>query len=170
MIYKTPKPRICPCGIKFTPRGIQKYHSPSCELAYKTGRVESDKLIDLPYQVLKDLAVGTFQSWIKHRDKDKGCYTCDTKNKVMYHASHYFKKELYSRSIFDEAFCKKCCDHCNVGLNGNLDVFKERLIKEMGVEYFEKEEMFASWYGNYKWDRIELVEIIEKYQAKLKEK
>lgn len=165
---KQPKPKICPCGVKFTPRGIQKYHSPACELSFKTGKVNPKDELKLPLQVIRSVATGTFQDYVKQRDFEKGCYTCPTKT-GMFHAGHYFKKELFSGMIFSELSTRKQCDHCNVGLDGNLEVYKNNLIKELGIEAFIELENESITTKSYRWSKIEFIEITATYKAKILE-
>jgi hypothetical protein len=165
MIQKPGKPKICPCGIKFTPRGIQKYHSPKCEMDHKTGKVTTDQLGRLSTSVLFQLAKGAFQKWIKKRDAGKPCVSCGkalSKNEVI-HASHVFKCELYSWLIFDEDNCHSGCDYCNIGLDGNHKNYVKNLVGRIGIDRTTNLIDKASLKIYTKYGSGELIEIIKKY-------
>lgn len=157
---KQPKPKLCPCGIKFTPRGIQKYHSVQCELKHKTGKVESEDLINLPLQVLRDMALGAFQKWVVMRDGK--CYTYGRESGVL-HGGHFFKKQIFSGMIFNEVSTRCQCDYCNVGLDGNIKVFEQKLIAELGIEKFivlENESITTKF---KRWSKLEFIEKFKEY-------
>lgn len=163
------KPKTCPCGIRFKPsRQFQKYHSPICELSFKTGKVNPEDYSNLPLQVLRDIAIGAFQDYVKLRDKDKGCYTCPS-TKGVFHAGHAFKKELFTGMIFNEIACQKQCGWCNIGLDGNVPVFMEKLQKELGIEAFIKLENEAITTKSYRWTKLDFIEIAEYFKSKIKE-
>jgi len=158
------KPKLCPCGIRFTPtRSIQKYHSPACEIKHKTGKVESENLIKLPLQVLRDMATGAFQDFIKHRDKDKGCYTCP-QTKGVFHAGHAFAKNQFSGMILNEKACKKVCDFCNCVADTDGKIMRAKIQQEIGIVAFIELENEAISTKNKRWSKIEFIEAIEKYK------
>lgn len=133
--------------------------------------MEGLDLINVGYQTLKLHAIGAFQDWIKQRDKDKGCYTCEAEKdkKVVWHAGHGFKKETFSGMIFSEETTKKQCDYCNVGLDGNREAFEEKLKQEYGEAVYNLMWEVALRTKNYKHSRLELIDIYNKYKSKSKE-
>lgn len=165
--YKTAKPKTCPCGTKFTPqRSMQKYHSPQCEMSHKTGRAVTD-LSTLSLSVLMSMAKGTFQAWIKKRDEGKPCVSCDKvfKKGDVIHASHFFKVEVFAWLMFDEDNAHRSCDHCNVGLDGNIPEYAKRIAGRIGRIAFSELSRKAMRKVYYKPSKHELIEIIEKYKA-----
>lgn len=171
MIRYTPKPKLCPCGVRFTPRGIQKYHSPSCELKYKTGKVEDENLHELGVPVLTQIARGVFQDWVKQRDQGLPCISCGVKFKKgdVIHAGHMFKAETHSWLVFHELNTNSQCDHCNIGLDGNFEAYKKGFAARYGAEQFVGLSKSAATKVFTKHGRLDLVEIIQTYKAKIKE-
>lgn len=158
--------KTCPCGIKFTRNGLKKYHSPACEIKYKSGRVEPGNELSMDLPVIRSIAIGTFQSYIREKYKGCGCYTCGTKT-GLFHGGHFFKKELFSGMIFSEASTKIQCDYCNVCLDGNLKVFEEKLKAELGIVKFIELENESITTKNYRWSKLEFIEKTSLYRDKI---
>lgn len=162
--FKQPKPKTCPCGIKFTPmNSLQKYHDKSCELKYKTGNVNGVDLINVALPVLYSMATGAFQA-ARRKVLPPKCYTCGRESGMM-HCGHAFKKEIYRGVIFDEDNTRVQCDFCNVGLGGNTETFLNSLKAELGKLKFQLLCERAASSHDYIWNRIELIEIFNKYKA-----
>lgn len=168
MYKKQPKPKLCPCTKKFTPRGVQKYCSPACEIKFKTGRVDPENKLSLPLQVLRDIAVGTFQDYIKQRDKDKGCYTCP-ETKGVFHAGHAFAKNQFSGMILNEKACKKVCDTCNLITDTDGKIMQDKLLTELGIIKFIELENEACSTKYYRWSKIEFIDKIDYFNGKILE-
>jgi len=110
-----------------------------------------------------------FQKWVRMRDKDKPCKACGNPKGKEWHGSHFKKAEIYSGVIFDERNCHKCCDKCNVFLNGNELMFREGLVAEFGEKWVKQLEKDANKTRDYKWTRDELTAISNNYKLKIKE-
>ena len=80
-----------------------------------------------------------FNTFIRIRDKDLGCISCDKKNVEEFHAGHYIAT-TYQYHRFNEDNVHKQCSKCNTHLRGNLIPYRIELIKRIGldrVEYLE---------------------------------
>ncbi len=157
---------------------LQKYCSASCQ---RTCQVQKDKKLireskqfdDLKQvydvrnkslSVLEAEAKREFQKYIRWRDRDKECISCQTVNAIEWHGGHYLKAELYSGVVLDEMNCHKQCKKCNIHLDGNNEAFKVGLICRYGVAYTAEIELKAVKTRYYKWSREELIEIKAKYR------
>jgi len=104
-----------------------------------------------------------FQKWIRERDKNKPCISCNTITAIEWHAGHLYKAENYSGLIFDERNCHKQCKKCNVFLDGNqLEYFNQMKIKH-GYEFMEKLRLDAYLTKVKTFTNEELNEIKTKY-------
>ncbi len=68
---------------------------------------------------LRNLARVSFQIYIRQRDKDLPCISCN-KSDAKWDAGHYLKAEIYTKLIFNEDNIHKQCSYCNLQLAGNL--------------------------------------------------
>lgn len=165
-IPKSRKPKLGRCGHKFTPtKAIQPY-CPNCEHKFKTGKAEVEDLMSLSRPTLFDMATGAFQAWVREvKYKDAPCYTCGRETKP-FHGGHAFPKQTYRGMIFNEKACKKECDFCNVGLDGNLEVFHRKLEQELGTKEWNELKAEAEATKNYMHSREELIDVIKRYGQK----
>ncbi len=110
-----------------------------------------------------------FQKWIRLRDANEGCISCETTSAKIWHAGHYFKAELFTGLIFNEMNCNKQCEKCNTFLDGNESGYRKGLVKKYGEEAVQELEVIADSLRKHKYSREELKEIKTEYQKKLRE-
>jgi hypothetical protein len=93
------------------------------------------------------------------------CYTCGqwAPPKEM-QAGHAIPGRTGS-VLFDEEIIKPQCYRCNVALRGNYPLFTTRLIRERGLDWWEKKLLLT--HQVRKWTRQELEELIEGYKVRL---
>lgn len=93
------------------------------------------------------------------RGMSKNCYTCPTgKND---HCGHFMKRGNDS-TRWNPDNARPQCWNCNYPLDGNRDVFRARLIKEIGIEKVEDIEQLSKL--AVKFSAPELQELIDKYR------
>ena len=85
------------------------------------------------------LAQSTFNKYIRIRDMDKPCISCDYNwgsdvFQRQAHASHYISTSKSRELRFNEDNVHKSCQICNTHLSGNLAEYRIRLIKKIGIE------------------------------------
>lgn len=117
---------------------------------------------------LKAKAQELCNKYIRLRDKDYGCISCDKPKDWdgQWHASHW--KSVGSRPDlrFNEDNIHKACSQCNLWLSGNPIPYREELLRRIGedrvlaleADHAQPKRMRASDY----------LEEIEKYRDKLK--
>ena len=93
------------------------------------------------------LAKRYFSLYIRNRDGWK-CFTCPwqadpnkASDRYLTHAGHFIHK--WNATYFDERNVHSQCERCNVGLDGNLDVYRERMIAKYGLPFVETLEFRA---------------------------
>ena len=75
---------------------------------------------------------------------------------------------MYSGLIFEEMNCHKQCGRCNRFYHGNLIEYRKGLVVRYGPLYVEALEDMANSGRNRKWSKQELIEIRNKYLARLR--
>jgi hypothetical protein len=111
----------------------------------------------------------SFQKYVRLRDKDLACISCNEMVKDLWDGGHYFKAEIFSGLIFNEKNCHKQCRKCNRFLGGNELQYRKGLLARFGWEYVAKLENIADENRVYKYTKDELIEIKKKYDGKIKE-
>jgi hypothetical protein len=118
---------------------------------------------------LKALAQKTFNAFIRERDKDEGCVSCDkpsTWASGLWHAGHYLTTAAKPQLRFNELNVHKQCSQCNLFLSGNVARYKARLWQKIGtdaVEALENDNTKARYRAE------DYRKIIQIYKQKLKE-
>jgi hypothetical protein len=177
------KPKKCSeCGGEFKPfRTTQSVCSTACAIkdaatkakkkAASEWKVERARRVDkMKTRTQKVNGVRpVYQRYIRHRDKDLACISCDTKTATKWDAGHYLKAELYTGLIFTEVNCHKQCQRCNQYGGGMQAEYRIGLVKRIGEAAVLELESIKDALRVYKWSDDELSEIKKKYTAKLKE-
>jgi hypothetical protein len=80
-----------------------------------------------------------FNAFIRARDYDKPCISCQRHHQGQYHAGHYKAVGMGGASPlrFNEIGCHKQCSACNNHLGGNLILYRENLIVKIGLNLVE---------------------------------
>ncbi len=124
----------------------------------KSTKEVKTKLVPLPK--LKKKAQDIFNKWIRMRDYDQRCISC---NGPVEQAGHYFSSGHFSALTFNEMNVNGQDIRCNMFLNGNLIFYRQGLIRKYGKDKVDELEKLAE-VRTYKWSRTELEEIINKYR------
>lgn len=117
------------------------------------------KVTPLPKLLAKAQTV--FNKFIRVRDQNKGCISC---NSPVEQAGHYFSQGHHSALRYDEMNTNGQCIRCNMYLSGNLIKYRQGLVKRYGSKAVEMLEQRADLRKAWKWTREELNQIIEKYK------
>jgi Bacteriophage Lambda NinG protein len=93
------------------------------------------------------------------------CYTCGSWARASdLQAGHAIPGRTGS-VLFDEEIIRPQCYRCNVALRGNYPVFTTKLIKENGMEWWERKLLLTHCVR--KWTRSDLEEKIKAYRERL---
>ena len=178
------------CKVKFEPKYfLQKTCTePTCVIEYgrlnakkaeeKIKKLEEKEWQERKKQIKEKLkklseyeaeAKLEFQAWVRERDKELPCISCGITNPKEWHGGHFKKAEIYSGVIFSEENVNKQCSKCNVFLGGNELMYRDGLVKKIGLQQVEALEKLANDTRLYKWTKEQLIEIKEEYKWKLKE-
>ena len=137
------KAKICRvCGKEFLPYNTtQPVCNVGCLMEYNSEkqinkRVKEMKKGLLTYSDhLKALQV-VFNTYIRKRDKDKGCITCGKSFNYKYDAGHFLSVGAYPNLRFNEDNVHGQCVHCNQHLHSNNAEYFIRLPVRIGLDRF----------------------------------
>lgn len=111
----------------------------------------------------------SFQKWIRLRDSDKNCISCNSSTADTFDGGHFYKAEVYSGLIFNENNCHKQCRKCNRFMNGNELNFRKGLIARYGIDYVTNLDNICDINRVYKYTKEELIAKKLQYDIKIKE-
>jgi len=117
-------------------------------------------------QSLMKVAQVVFNKWIRQRDKDELCISCQKPVLKKANASHYFSSGGHKNVTFNEDNVHKSCEYCNTYLHGNLLNYQVEIQKKIGADRLLT--LHEEAHKTKKFTREELKEIIAKYKKKLK--
>lgn len=109
---------------------------------------------------LKSKAQTVFNKWIRERDKDLPCISCQ--KAPVQNAGHYLSQGHHSALRFNQNNTHGQCIRCNMYLSGNLIHYRTYLVEKIGEDAVLKLEQTPK--KAFNWDRFSLIEIIETYK------
>lgn len=145
-VIKQLKPRKCrnpDCKIMYTPHStLSRACSPQCalELVYIKKKKKEDQDFARRKKNLKTLKEWTkdaqdmFNKFIRFRDKDFPCISCQRRHAGQYHAGHYRSVGACVDLRFNEDNCHKQCSACNKFLSGNTIEYRINLVDKIGLD------------------------------------
>jgi hypothetical protein len=164
------------CKDKFTPQNnTQIVCGPACAVEYmKKQRTKEwqkeKKVIKQSLETKKDVlkaAQIVFNTYIRLRDKDKPCISCDKKLVGKYDAGHFFSVGAYPNLRFNENNVHGQCVECNQHKHGNVKEYDLRLQNILSNK--EYNELLESRHKPLKLSFDEVKELIAIYKQKIKE-
>lgn len=161
------------CGKEFKPiNSLQNVCSYICALKFNSKK-EVEKRIKVikkglvTHSELLRLLQVTFNTYIRLRDKDKKCISCDVKLSGKYDAGHFWSVGAYSGLRFNEDNVHGQCVHCNQHLHGNLLEYRIRLENRIGSQKFR--ELEAKRHFTNKLSQDDITDLITEYKVKINE-
>lgn len=128
------------------------------------------KPISLPK--LKSKALSLYAELVKlraFREGNLNCFTCGKPlqlNTSDCQLGHYLPRGAYPGLTFAEDNCRIQCIRCNVWMHGNTIEFRERLIKDIGIDRVERLEQ--SRHLQVKFSRSDFHYLIDNYVPEIK--
>ncbi len=112
----------------------------------------------------------TYYIKLKYSSENKfvDCYTCGKPLEIgtsNCQGGHYYNKKKYTGLYFDENNVRPQCYYCNINLGGNIQIFREKLIEEIGIEGVNDLDNRRN--SLFKKSRSEYKELIELYNNKI---
>ena len=175
MITKPIKKKLCKiCKELYQPiRPLQSVCSPNCAWDHartvreKAERKETKELkvkLKTKAEWLKE-AQAIFNQYIRLRDKDAPCISCQRFHTGQYHAGHYKTTGSHPELRFNEFNVHKQCAPCNNHLSGNIINYRLNLVKKIGLD--EVEWLESNHTANkYTIDDIKALKVLYKQKIK----
>lgn len=117
-----------------------------------------------------------FNKYIRLRDSGGGFFTCIscgmTKSTDEMNAGHYYAVKGYDGIRYDEENVHGECARCNCWDESHLIGYGFRLSQKIGEDRLQELHKRAAEYkrnSNFKWNRLELEEMIVIYKQKIKD-
>jgi hypothetical protein len=107
-----------------------------------------------------------FNKYIRMRDVNNPCISCNGWHTGQYHAGHYRSVGSAPHLRFNELNCHRQCSVCNNHLSGNLIKYRVGLVEKIGTEKVEQLEN-DNTAKHYTIDDVKKLEAY--YKAKCKE-
>ncbi len=111
-------------------------------------------------------AQAAFNAWVRLRDADKPCISCGRHHEGQYHAGHYLSVGARPELRYEPINVWKQCAPCNTHLSGNAVLFRQALVREIGLD---RVEWLEGPHHAKKYTADELRAIRDLYRAKLRE-
>ena len=133
---------------------------------WKQQKKEIKQNLETKSEVLKAAQI-VFNTYIRLRDKNKNCISCDKKLVGKYDAGHFFSVGAYPNLRFNENNVHGQCVHCNRDKHGNVKEYDLRLQNLLSKE--EYSELLESRNKPLKLTLDDVKELIAIYKQKIKE-
>ena len=130
----------------------------------------SEKKKDIEFLMTKGewlkAAQTVFNTYIRLRDEGNNCISCDCSMKGRKGDASHFWASTYSALRFNEDNVHLSCVPCNQFKSGNIQEYRPRLIKKIGMVRVE-------WLDNHAHDKLDISipdikELISEYRMKIK--
>lgn len=162
------------CKEWFEPeRQFQNCCTIRCAIEYAREQGAKKKKKELRERVLGNdkkhqtqLAQKAFNQFIRLRDADEPCISCQRHHKGQYHAGHYRSVGSAPNLRFNELNVNKQCSACNNYKSGNIGEYRINLIKKIGIEAVERLE---ADHTPKKYTIEEIINIKKYYREKCRE-
>ena len=169
-----PKKKICnQCGKEFIPfNSITPVCSYVCALKFNSKKEVDKRVKELKKGLLThsdylNALQVVFNTYIRLRDKGKGCISCGISLISKFDAGHFYSVGAYSGVRFNENNVHGQCVHCNQHLHGNLLEYSKRLPQRIGTKAYKELEL--NRHQSNKLSIPEITELIAKYKLLIKE-
>lgn len=129
-----------------------------------------DELLQYPNNTIDCVLWRVFATWVKKRDWENGCITCN--NKYMEganaHAGHYIKRG-YNQVKYDPHNVHLQCARCNGYGKGEVTRYRKAIVKMYGEEEAQRLDLIDNGRNVYKFSKEELLDMFDYYKSKLEE-
>ncbi|MEN6296852.1 MAG: recombination protein NinG [Rectinema sp.] len=124
-------------------------------------------LPDLSYPELEKKLDKEISDYVRHKYSHNGyctCYTCGAIQPISSTDCGHYIVRAYRGARYDLKNLRPQCKRCNWTLEGNHQVFREKLVEEYGEAEVAKMEAYAKFFGQTRHPREWLISEIERYR------
>jgi len=111
-----------------------------------------------------------FNKFIRLRDKEKGCISCDNPLNTKFDAGHFYSTGSYPELRFHEDNVFGQCVHCNQHRHGNLIEYGLNLPKRIGLDKILELRKLINVPKKYTIDELKGLKVLYKLKIKQLEK
>lgn len=115
-----------------------------------------------PLPKLLEKTQKVINAYVRKRDEGLPCISCGSPNANQ--AGHWISVRQSSALRFNEWNINLQCAGCNLYKHGNQAMYRIGLVHKLGEQAVKGLETIATRVKVYKWSRVELEELIEKYK------
>jgi hypothetical protein len=135
------------CKDKFTPQNnTQVVCSIACSIQFMKSKKANDwqkekKVLKEKLMTKSDylnICQKVFNTYIRTRDKENNCISCNKKLVGKYDAGHFFSVGAYPNLRFNENNVFGQCVHCNRDKHGNVKEYDLRLQNILSIEDYNQ--------------------------------
>ena len=109
-----------------------------------------------------------FSLWVRNQGANNGyniCYTCNVRLPIGEMQAAHFISRTHSSTRFDPINVRPSCFRCNIWLNGNMPIFAQKLLKELGEKGFN--DLIKEGKEIKQWSIQTLQELIRHYEERI---
>jgi len=145
---------------------VRAFVSEAKEKQWKQTKTRMKESLKTTSDWLKEAQV-VFNKYIRERDKNKPCISCNSKLGDKFDAGHFWSSGGHKAVTFNEDNVHGQCVACNRYKHGHLISYRENLIKKIGFERFENLSDKSQEIKKYSIDELKL--LITEYKQKTKD-
>lgn len=125
------------CGADLAMAALEKQKAAAAKAERKELKARKEAV--KPTKELAEIAQAAVNAYVRVRDYDEGCISCDRDAfwEGQWHASHYKSRGANSFLRFHLWNLHKACSICNHHLSGNIGEYARRLPERIGADRFE---------------------------------
>jgi hypothetical protein len=109
------------------------------EREYRKSMVEAKERLKTRSDFANE-AQAAVNAYVRLRDENKPCISCQRYHDGQYHAGHYRTRKAAPQHRFNVLQIRKQCSACNNHLSGNITEFRINLVKLISAERVEQIE------------------------------
>lgn len=134
------------CGLEFARLKREKAERVKAKAVRASDRERKEKL-KTRSDWLRE-AQTAFNAWVRERDRDEPCISCQRHHQGAYDAGHYRSRGAMSALRFHPDNCHKQCVPCNQHKSGNIVEYRINLVRKIGtarVNFLEGDHEPEKW-------------------------
>lgn len=162
-------------------RSLVKWCSPECGAILAEQKLAKQKALEAkrerlevfkrkmelkPLQWFLKKAERAVNAYVRFRDNEQPCISCNTWDTEEWHAGHFRSVGACSSARFDYANIHRQCSQCNTHKSGNATEYENSLRVRLGDAEVDRIKAMPK---RYDWTRDELLAIEAKAKADLKQ-
>jgi hypothetical protein len=168
------------CGVMFTPyKSTQKVCNYKCAIehanlemrkqAKKKARAERKEYYEksMTLSDWKKKVQTVFNKYIRLRDINRGCVSCDTPLQNRKFDAGHFYATTYEGLRFNELNVHGQCVPCNRNMHGNIHEYRKRITNRISQD--ELQWLDDNRHIKLKLNKVELEELYNHYKQKIKD-